>query len=88
MATMTYRTASGAISWRNVFITAGLAFFAPYVIRRMMPLIRTGLRNVSAGRIGVAGRDSVRDAADDLDIGGVSGKLNRGVDRMADHLSH
>lgn len=81
-------TVRNYFSWRNVFITAGLAFIAPYVIRRMMPLIRQGLDRVTAGEIGVAGRDSVRDAADDLGVGGLSGKVSRGVDRVTDHLSH
>lgn len=73
---------------RNVFMTAALAFIAPYVIRRLLPLVRRGLDTITAGEVGVAGRDSVRDAADDLGVGGVSGKISRGVDRAADHISH
>lgn len=81
-------TVRNYFSWRNAFITAGIAFIAPYVVRRMLPLLRAGLENITAGEVGVAGRDSVRDAADDLGVGGMSGKVSRGVDRVTDHLQH
>ena len=44
--------------------------------------------NVSAKDVTLAGKDSVRDVADDLGVGGVSGKINRTIDRVGDRLSH
>lgn len=75
-------------SWRNAFITAGIAILAPYVIRRVLPLLRRDPMDVSANDVTLAGKDSLRDAADDLGVGGVSGKLNRAVDRVADRFTH
>lgn len=74
-------------SFRNIFITAGIAILAPYVIRRVLPLLRNSA-NVTPNDWAVAGKDSIRDAADDLGVGGVSGTLNRAVDRVTDRLPH
>ena len=79
---------SSAFSWRNIFLTAGIAIVAPYVIRRVLPLLRRNAGDISANDIAVAGKDSVRDVADDLGVGGMSGTLNRAVDRVADRLPH
>lgn len=76
------------LPWRNILITAGLAFLAPYVIRRVLPLLRGDFTNASADDFTLAGKDAVRDAADDLDVGGVSGKIDRTVGRVTDRLSH
>lgn len=73
--------------WKTVIMAAGFAILAPYVIRRMTALFSRGGTDVSANDVLVAGRDSVRDAADDMNVGGVKGKLSRGVDRAVDHLS-
>jgi hypothetical protein len=87
MATRTNTTFFG-FNWRTVFMTAGIAILAPYLIRRMLPLIQGNAADVTAGDVMVAGKDSARDVADDLGVGGVSGSLSRGVDRVVDHLSH
>lgn len=76
------------LSWRNVFITAGIAILAPYVIRRLMPLFQGNMADLSAKDVAIAGKDSVRDVADDMNVGGVGGTLNRGIDRVTDRLSH
>ncbi len=73
---------------RNIFITAGIAIVAPYVIRRVLPLLRRDPMNVTPNDWAVAGKDSVRDVADDLGVGGVSGTLNRAVGRVTDRLPH
>ena len=73
---------------RNIFITAGIAIVAPYVIRRMLPLLRKDPMDTTANDWTVAGKDSVRDVADDLGVGGISGTLNRAVGRVADRLPH
>jgi hypothetical protein len=74
-------------SLQNILITAGIAILAPYVIRRVLPLLTNNPENTSARDLTVAGKDSLRDAADDLGVGGLSGTLKRGMDRVADHLS-
>jgi hypothetical protein len=76
------------LPWRNILFTAGIAFLAPYIIRRVLPLLRRDPMGVSAGDVSLAGKDAVRDAADDLEIGGVSGKVNRTIDRVTDRLRH
>ena len=78
---------SNLFSLQNILITAAVAILAPYVIRRMLPLFTENPENTSARDVLLAGKDSVRDAADDLGVGGVSGSLKRGLDRVADHLS-
>ena len=88
MAVETTVPSRNLFGWRNIFITAGIAILAPYVIRRVLPLLRRDPMDVTARDWTIAGKDSVRDAADDLGVGGVSGKLNRAVDRVTDRLSH
>ena len=77
----------GLMNMRNIFIAAGIAILAPYVIRRVLPLLRNS-ENATPNDWAVAGKDSVRDAADDLGVGGISGTLNRAVGRVADRLPH
>lgn len=88
MAVNTTVPSRSFFGWRNIFLTAGIAILAPYVIRRVLPLLRRDPMDVSARDWTIAGKDSVRDAADDLGVGGVSGKINRTVDRVADRLQH
>ncbi len=88
MAVETSRSYFGGSMWRNIFITAGIAIVAPYVIRRVLPLLRKDPMDVTANDWAIAGKDSVRDVADDLGVGGVSGTLNRAVDRVGDRLRH
>lgn len=77
-----------SFTWRNAFIFIGIAALAPYFLRRLMPLLDGRVGNIRASDVGMAGRDSVRDAADDLDVGGVSGKVDRTIDRVADRIQH
>lgn len=86
---MTNRTILGArVNWTNALFVAGIAILAPYVLRRLMPLLDGRVRNATVDDVALAGRDSVRDVADDLDIGGASGTINRTIDRVTDRLSH
>ena len=78
----------GRFSLRGVLMAAGIAIIAPYVIRRLLPLFEGDAADVSANDLAVAGKDAIRDAADDLGVGGVSGTISRGVDRVADRLAH
>ena len=73
-------------SLRYLILAAGIAAVAPYVIRRVLPLLSRGLGNLTGNDVLVAGRDGVRDAADDMNVGGVTGKLKRTGGRLADHL--
>ena len=75
-------------NFQTAIIAAGIAILAPYVIRRVLPLLQGDVGNVNANDLIVAGKDSVRDAADDMGVGGISGTLSRGVDRVADRLAH
>ncbi len=76
-------------NWTTAFWAAGIAIVAPYVLRRIVPLFTTGnADDVSARDVTLAGKDSVRDVADDLGVGGVSGTVNRTIDRVTDHLTH
>lgn len=70
---------------RNALILGGIVFLAPYFIRRLAPLFSSWF-DVSLRDVNVASKDSVRDAADDLEVGGVSGKINRTVGRVTDHM--
>jgi hypothetical protein len=74
-------------SFRNILIAAGIAFIAPYVVRRVLPLLQGDAMDASPNDFRIAGKDAVRDAADDLGVGGVSGTLKRGIDRVADRLN-
>ncbi len=76
------------LSWRSLIMTAGIAFIAPYIVRRVMPLLDGRSLNPTADNFILAGKNAVRDAADDLNVGGVSGKLNRTVDRVTDQITH
>jgi hypothetical protein len=74
-------------NWNYLFITAGIAILAPYVLRRIVPLLNRGAENVSGRDVSIAGKDAVRDAADDFGVGGFSGTVNRAVGRVTDRLS-
>ncbi|RYZ72708.1 MAG: hypothetical protein EOP05_10735 [Proteobacteria bacterium] len=75
-------------SFRNIAIAAGLAFLAPYVVRRVLPLLQGDAAMDSSPRdFKIAGKDAVRDAADDLGVGGIKGTFKRGIDRVADRLN-
>ena len=78
----------GRFSFKGVLMAAGIAIVAPYLIRRLLPLFQGDAADVSANDIALAGKDSIRDVADDLGVGGVSGTISRGVDRVADRLAH
>jgi hypothetical protein len=73
-------------SFRNLAFIAGALIVAPYVINRLMGLAQRGFGNVSANDVALAGKDGVRDAADDLNVGGVKGTLKRAAGRVSDHL--
>jgi hypothetical protein len=73
-------------SIRNFAIAAGALVVAPYVLNRLFRLANRGLGNVTANDVALAGKDGVRDAADDLNVGGVSGTLKRAAGRVSDHL--
>ena len=75
-------------NWQTALMAAGVAILAPYVIRRVLPLLQGDVVNANAGDFALAGKDAVRDAADDLGVGGISGTLSRGVGRVTDHLQH
>jgi hypothetical protein len=75
-------------NWPTAFAAAGIAIIAPFLVRRLMPLLEGRLSDVSASDVMLAGKDSVRDAADDMNVGGLSGTVSRGVDRVVDHLKH
>lgn len=74
------------VSLRNLVFIAGALIVAPYVINRLFGLAQRGFGNVTANDVALAGKDGVRDAADDLNVGGFSGKLKRAGGRIADHL--
>lgn len=76
------------MNWQTVLMSVGIAVLAPYLFRRLRPLFEDGLMNITGRDVALAGKDSVRDAADDLEVGGVSGKVKRTVNRAVDHLSH
>jgi hypothetical protein len=70
-------------------IVAGVAIVAPYVLNRFFGLLNfRGLGNVTANDVALAGKDGVRDAADDMNVGGVSGKIKRTAGRVVDHLNN
>ncbi len=73
-------------SLRNLILAAGVAALAPYVIRRVLPLINKGLGNLTGNDLLLAGKDGVRDAADDMKIGGIKGSLKRTAGRISDHV--
>ena len=70
---------------RNALILGGVVFLAPYFIRRLAPLLNNWF-DVTLRDVNIASKDSVRDAADDLEVGGVSGKINRTVGRVTDRM--
>lgn len=78
---------SSYFSTRNILIAAGIAFLAPYVVRRVLPLLQGDAADTSPRDLKIAGKDAVRDAADDLGVGGVKGTFKRGIDRVADRLN-
>jgi hypothetical protein len=78
----------GGVPWRTVFIAAGVAVVAPYFLRRFMPMLDGRIREITGRDVTLAGKDSVRDVADDLNVGGVSGTIERGIDRVTDRLTH
>lgn len=77
---------TGGFNWNYILMAAGVAILAPYVIRRVMPLLSRDPMNVTGRDVALAGKDAVRDAADDLNVGGIKGTLGRAVDRVADRL--
>lgn len=77
---------SNAFNLQRLLITAGVVIVAPYVINRVYALLQRGLGNVTANDLALAGKDGVRDAADDMNIGGVTGRLKRAAGRVSDHL--
>ncbi len=74
------------LSLRNLIFAAGIAAIAPYVIRRVLPLLSRGLGNLTGNDLLLAGKDGARDAADNMNVGGITGKLKRTGGRLADHL--
>jgi hypothetical protein len=86
--TNTRRFLGVPMTWRSLIMSAGLAFIAPYIVRRVMPLLDGRSLNPTSDDFILAGKNAARDAADDLDVGGVSGKLNRTVDRVSDQITH
>lgn len=82
------RLLSIGFNWQTAILAAGIAIVAPFFLRRIIPLIQGGVEDVSAKDVTLAGKDSLRDVADDLGVGGVTGTLERGVDRIADRLTH
>ena len=72
---------------RNIVLAIGAAVLLPYLLRRLMPLFSDNPEDMSARDLILAGKDSVRDAADDFNVGGVTGTLQRGVNRVVDHMS-
>ena len=75
-------------NWQTALFAAGVAILAPYVIRRVLPLIDGRVAGADTDDLALAGKDSVRDVADDLGVGGVSGTINRAIGRVTDRLSH
>ena len=71
---------------RNLILAAGVAVVAPYIIRRVLPLINRGLGNITGNDMALAGKDGIRDAADKFNVGGVGGTLKRAAGRVSDHL--
>lgn len=80
------QTSRSLFSLRNLVFAAGAAILIPYLVRRVLPLLDRGLANVTGNDIALAGKDSLRDAADDFNVGGIKGRVNRTVGRVADHL--
>lgn len=72
---------------RNLIIAGAALIVAPYVIQRLLALADRGVGNVTGNDVALAGKDGVRDAADELGIGGVSGTLKRAAGRVKDHLT-
>lgn len=72
---------------RNIVLAIGAVVLLPYLLRRLMPLFSDNPEDTSARDLILAGKDSVRDAADDFNVGGVTGTLQRGVNRVVDHMS-
>jgi hypothetical protein len=75
-------------NWQTAILAAGIAIIAPFFLRRIMPLLEGGVEDISARDLKLAGKDSVRDVADDLGVGGVTGTIERGIGRVADRLTH
>lgn len=79
-------TQTSIFSLRNLIIAAGVAALAPYVIRRVLPLINRGLGQLTGNGLLLAGKDGLRDAADAMKVGGMTGKLKRAGGRIDDHV--
>lgn len=73
-------------NWNYLFVTIGLAVIAPYVLRRIVPLLNRPM-DATGRDVSIAGKDAIRDAADDFGVGGFSGTVNRAVGRVTDRLS-
>ena len=71
---------------RNLVIAAGALIVAPYVLNRVLALANRGLGNVTGNDVVLAGKDVLRDAADDMNVGGVTGTLKRAAGRVSDHI--
>ncbi len=77
----------GIFRLRNILLAIGAAVLVPYIIRRVMPLLTENPEETSTHDVIVAGKDSIRDAADDFGVGGLTGTVKRGVNRVVDHMS-
>jgi hypothetical protein len=69
-------------------ITAGVIIVAPYIVNRVLGLMGRGLGNVTGNDLALAGKDGVRDAADDFNVGGITGRVKRTAGRVADHIAN
>ena len=67
-------------------ITAGVIIVAPYILNRVLGLMGRGIGNVTGNDLALAGKDGVRDAADDMNVGGVTGRVKRAAGRVVDHV--
>ena len=77
---------SRSFGMQRWLITAGVVIVAPYIINRLFGLFGRGIGNVTANDLALAGKDGVRDAADDMNVGGFSGRMKRTAGRVADHV--
>lgn len=74
------------VNLRNLALFAGALIVAPYIIRRLLALSERGLGSITANDVVLAGKDGVRDVADDMNVGGLGGFVKRTGGRIADHL--